>query len=97
MNRTIYRRADDPALVYEPNPGASVPMSYGDAGFNAAGMRDDREHAREQREPDGACAWRSWATRSCGARRWPCATACRARWSGALGGEAKAEVLGVRL
>lgn len=46
MNRTIYRRSSDPELVYEPVPGASVEMPYGAAGFNAAGMRDDREHAR---------------------------------------------------
>jgi lysophospholipase L1-like esterase len=43
MNETIYRRSDDPALVYEPVPGASVDMEYGAAGFNSAGMRDDRE------------------------------------------------------
>jgi lysophospholipase L1-like esterase len=50
MNRTIYRRSADPALVYEPNPGASVAMPYGEAGFNREGMRDDREHALA---PDG--------------------------------------------
>jgi lysophospholipase L1-like esterase len=50
MNRTIYRRSDDPALVYEPAPGRGVAMPYGVAGFNAAGMRDDREH---DPAPDG--------------------------------------------
>ena len=45
MNRTIYRRSDDAALVYEPAPGASVEMHYGPAGFNQAGLRDDRETA----------------------------------------------------
>ncbi len=50
MNATIYRRSDDPALVYEPVPGASVPMPYGVAGFNRSGMRDDAEHATV---PDG--------------------------------------------
>ncbi|MFK7986472.1 MAG: SGNH/GDSL hydrolase family protein [Sandaracinaceae bacterium] len=43
MNETIYRRSNDAALVYEPVRGASVEMEYGPAGFNAAGMRDDRE------------------------------------------------------
>ncbi|MEI8256387.1 MAG: hypothetical protein WCJ30_12005, partial [Deltaproteobacteria bacterium] len=43
MNRTIYRRSDDPRLVYEPTPSSSVPMPYGPAGFNAGAMRDDRE------------------------------------------------------
>lgn len=47
MNETIYRRSDDPELVYEPTPSSSVEMEYGLAGFNAAGMRDDREHPRE--------------------------------------------------
>lgn len=46
MNETIYRRSEDPALVYEPVPSSAVEMEYGLAGFNAAGMRDDREHAR---------------------------------------------------
>ena len=50
MNRTIYRRSGEPALVYEPNPGASVEMPYGAAGFNRAAMRDEREHAEL---PDG--------------------------------------------
>lgn len=45
MNGTIYRRSDDATLVYEPVPNASVPMSYGEAGFNAQSMRDDREHS----------------------------------------------------
>lgn len=44
MNATIYRRSDDPRLIYEPRPASSVEMPYGAAGFNAAGMRDDREH-----------------------------------------------------
>lgn len=47
MNRTIYRRSENDDLIYEPTPGASVEMEYGPAGFNAAGMRDEREHARE--------------------------------------------------
>lgn len=50
MNATIYRRSDDPGLIYEPRPGSSVAMPYGAAGFNGAGMRDDREHAER---PDG--------------------------------------------
>lgn len=45
MNETLYRRSDDPELIYEPVPGASVEMEYGVAAFNSAGMRDDREHA----------------------------------------------------
>jgi lysophospholipase L1-like esterase len=44
MNTTIYRRSSDAALVYEPAPSSSVEMEYGTAGFNAAGMRDDRDH-----------------------------------------------------
>ncbi len=47
MNETIYRRSEDPELVYEPVPSSSVEMEYGVAGFNSAGMRDDREHPRE--------------------------------------------------
>lgn len=43
MNETLYRRSDDPELVYEPVPSSSVEMEYGTAAFNAAGMRDDRE------------------------------------------------------
>jgi hypothetical protein len=51
MNGTLYQRSADPALVYEPRPGAVVPMPYGAAGFNGAGMRDDDEHdlARDER------------------------------------------------
>lgn len=45
MNATIYRRSDDPTLVYEPAPNTSVPMPYGTAAFNGQSMRDDREHA----------------------------------------------------
>ena len=45
MNATLYRRSDDPALVYEPAPNTSVPMPYGPAAFDAQAMRDDREHA----------------------------------------------------
>lgn len=45
MNATIYRRSDDPALVYEPVPNASVTMPYGPAAFDAQSMRDDHEHA----------------------------------------------------
>jgi lysophospholipase L1-like esterase len=44
MNESIYRRSDDPELVYEPVASSSVEMEYGTAGFNAARMRDDREH-----------------------------------------------------
>lgn len=51
MNETIYRRSEHPVLVYEPVRGASVEMEYGPAGFNAAGMRDDREF--EMRPADG--------------------------------------------
>ena len=39
MNSTIYRRSDDPALVYEPAPNTSVPMPYGPASFGAQSMR----------------------------------------------------------
>ncbi len=90
MNRTLYRRSADPILVYEPNPGARVAMSYGDAGFNLAGMRDDREHALA---PDGrlrvallgdSIAWsEEVALRDSLARA----------LERSLGGEAKAEVL----
>ena len=50
MNATIYRRSDDPTLVYEPAPSTSVPMPYGSASFDAQSMRDDREHSLS-REP----------------------------------------------
>jgi lysophospholipase L1-like esterase len=92
MNATLYRRSDDPALVYEPNPGASVPMSYGAAAFNLAGMRDDREHARSQ-APDGrlrvallgdSIAWSEEVSLHDSLAR---------ALERALGGEAKAEVL----
>lgn len=43
MNDTLYRRSDDPELVYEPVPASSVEMEYGTAAFNAAGLREDRE------------------------------------------------------
>ncbi|HEY1954145.1 MAG TPA: GDSL-type esterase/lipase family protein [Polyangiaceae bacterium] len=45
MNATIYRRSDDPTLVYEPAPSTSVSMPYGTASFDDQSMRDDREHA----------------------------------------------------
>jgi lysophospholipase L1-like esterase len=45
MNETIYRASSIDGLVYEPTPSSSVEMEYGAAGFNAAGMRDDEEHA----------------------------------------------------
>lgn len=44
MNSTIYRRSDDPALVYEPAPNTSVPMPYGPAAFDSQSMRDDHDH-----------------------------------------------------
>jgi lysophospholipase L1-like esterase len=44
MNETLYRRSDDPELVYEPRPSSAVEMEYGRAAFNGASMRDDREH-----------------------------------------------------
>lgn len=47
MNDTIYRRSDDPGLVYEPVPASSVEMEYGSAAFNAAGLREDREFLPE--------------------------------------------------
>ena len=47
MNATIYERASDATLIYEPAPNASVAMPYGPAGFSAQSMRDDREHAME--------------------------------------------------
>lgn len=50
MNETIYQRSDDPVLVYEPVPGASVPMEYGPARFDEGAMRGSRNPARE---PDG--------------------------------------------
>jgi lysophospholipase L1-like esterase len=43
MNRTLYRRSQDPALIYEPNPGSSYDMGGWQAAFNQAGVRDDRE------------------------------------------------------
>lgn len=51
MNETIYRRSADPELVYEPRPKSVVEMEYGPAGFNSAGMRDDREY---QQQPAGS-------------------------------------------
>jgi lysophospholipase L1-like esterase len=50
MNETLYRRSDDPELVYEPVPGSAVEMEYGRAAFNSAGMRDDREFTTEHGE-----------------------------------------------
>lgn len=47
MNETIYRRSEVPGLIYEPAPGACVAMEYGQACFDAHGMRDDRPHAIE--------------------------------------------------
>ncbi len=47
MNETLYRRSDEPGLVYEPRPSSSVEMEYGLASFNSSGMRDDREYPRE--------------------------------------------------
>lgn len=90
MNRTIYRRSEDPELVYEPNPGAHLAMPYGEAGFNQAGMRDDREHPRA---PDGrprvalvgdSIVWSEEVALADGLGR---------AVERALGGEAKAEVL----
>lgn len=43
MNETLYVRSEVPGLVYEPRPGSSVEMEYGQASFNLAGMRDTRE------------------------------------------------------
>jgi hypothetical protein len=43
MNRTLYRRSDDPRLVYEPAPGVRHSMGGWHAAFNQAGIRDDRE------------------------------------------------------
>jgi lysophospholipase L1-like esterase len=51
MNHTIYERSEDARLVYEPRPSSRVEMEYGPAGFNAAGMRDDREQPRESSAP----------------------------------------------
>ena len=42
MNETIYRATDD-HRVYEPAPSSSVPMEYGEAGFNAQSMRESRD------------------------------------------------------
>ncbi len=39
MNRTLYRRSDDPRLVYEPVPGARYDMGDWEAAFNARGFR----------------------------------------------------------
>jgi lysophospholipase L1-like esterase len=39
MHAAIYRRSADPALVYEPRPGASLEMEYGPAGFSEQGLR----------------------------------------------------------
>ncbi|HJL18758.1 MAG TPA: GDSL-type esterase/lipase family protein [Sandaracinaceae bacterium LLY-WYZ-13_1] len=47
MNETIYARSDERALIYEPVPGASVPMEYGPAAFNEGAMREDREVSPE--------------------------------------------------
>lgn len=47
MNHGIYQRSADARLVYEPRASSSVVMEYGSAAFNAAGMRDDREHPRD--------------------------------------------------
>ncbi len=51
MNETIYRRSDDPILIYEPVPSSSVPMEYGLAGFDAQSMRDDHEHSETPAGP----------------------------------------------
>ena len=47
MNETLYRRSDDPGLVYEPVPGAAVEMEYGTAAFDDGAMREDRAISRE--------------------------------------------------
>lgn len=46
MNETLYRRSADPQLIYEPTPSSSVAMEYGEAAFNAAGMRDERDYTQ---------------------------------------------------
>lgn len=45
MNETLYRRSADAELVYEPVASSAVQMEYGTAAFDAARIRDDREHA----------------------------------------------------
>ncbi|HJL02553.1 MAG TPA: GDSL-type esterase/lipase family protein [Polyangiaceae bacterium LLY-WYZ-15_(1-7)] len=50
LNETLYMRSEDPALIYEPRPGAEVEMEYGPARFNGAGMREDHEVQREPGE-----------------------------------------------
>ncbi len=47
MNETIYRRSEDPHLVYEPTPSSAVEMEYGTAGFNAQSMREAHDVALE--------------------------------------------------
>lgn len=47
MNETIYRPSSDPRRVYEPVPSSSVPMEYGEAGFNAQSMRETSDIAME--------------------------------------------------
>jgi len=42
MHRALHQRSDDPRLLYEPRPGASVEMDYGPAAFSAQGLREDR-------------------------------------------------------
>ena len=90
MNRTIYRRSPDPVLVYEPNPGASKRMAYGDAGFNLAGMRDDREHALE---PDGRLRVALLGDSLVWSEEVAVADALPRAVERALGGEAEVEVL----
>jgi lysophospholipase L1-like esterase len=43
LNETLYRRASDPELIYEPVPSSALEMEYGLAAFNAASVRDDEE------------------------------------------------------
>ncbi|MEM9070383.1 MAG: GDSL-type esterase/lipase family protein [Myxococcota bacterium] len=44
LNETLYRRSNA-ELIYEPVPGATVPMEYGQASFNEGAMRMDHEVA----------------------------------------------------
>lgn len=90
MNATLYQRSDDPALVYEPRPGARVAMQYGEAAFNLAGMRDDREHARA---PDGRLRVALLGDSIAWSEEVALKDSLARALERALGGEARAEVL----
>jgi hypothetical protein len=91
MNGALYQRAEDPVLVYEPRPGARVRTSYGVAEFNRAGMRDDRDHARDP--PEGRLRVAILGDSIAWSEEVALPDSLGRAVQRALGGEARAEVL----